>query len=651
MHNHEHHNCCEKDCCHDNHLHGGGNSSCSCGHSHDKDEKSQKITLIRIVVSAILLLIISFLPVDETLKRLLFLIPYFVAGYDILKEAAEGIFNGYIFDENFLMAVATVGAFILGETAEGVFVLIFYQTGELFQSYAVGKSKKNIEKLMDIRPDTAFVEKGGKLVEVRCEDVEIGTEIFVSPGERIPLDGRVLSGNGEIDLSALTGESVPESVSEGESVFSGTVNLTGVLKIKTEKSFSQSTAAKIIELISSANEKKAKSEKFITGFSKVYTPVVCALALILAVIPPLALGGDFKTWVVRALSFLVISCPCALVMSIPMSFFGGIGAGSKNGILIKGSDSLQRMSSVKTVVFDKTGTLTKGSFEVTEIKSTTTEKSELLKYAAYSEAYSSHPLATAIKKSYGEEIDLNKITEAKEIPGFGTAVKAFGKSIAAGNIKLMETFGISFPDESKDASAVYVCIDGKYEGVIYLEDTLKKTTVEAVKQLQHAGIKTVMLTGDNKKIAEKIAEKADIDEVYGELLPKDKLKILDKIIETKKAKTFVAFAGDGINDAPSLARSDVGIAMGSLGSDAAIEGADIVLMDDDLKKIGLSMKISRKTMAIVKQNIVFSIGVKLICLILTALGITNMPVAIFADVGVMVLAVLNSMRTLFTETL
>ncbi len=632
---------------HEHHHH----DSCGCGHSHEKDEKSQRLSLIRIILSAALLFVIMALPIDGFPKTLLFLIPYLIAGYDILLEAAEGIFKGKIFDENFLMAVATIGAFLIGETSEGVFVLIFYQTGELFQSYALGKSKKSIDALMDIRPDVAYIQKGGNLSAVKCEEVQIGTEIVVSPGGRIPIDGVITEGESSLDLSALTGESLPKEVGEGTEVFSGSINLSSVLKIKTTKAFSDSTAAKIIELIESAGEKKSKSEKFITRFSKVYTPIVCISALILAVLPPL-LGyfisgeSDFKVWLLRALSFLVISCPCALVMSIPMSFFGGIGAGSKNGILIKSSDVLERLVKTKAFVFDKTGTLTKGQFAATDIEAFGIEKEELLKYSAHAEAHSTHPLATGIRNSYKDKINLSEISEVKEKAGHGVTATVFGKNVAVGSKKLMESLSVTINNGSSDVGSIYVAVNGELKGLITLSDTLKETTKRALNDLKALNTKTVMLTGDSKAIAEKIAKEAGIDEVYSELLPSDKLSILEGIIEKKEENSFVSFVGDGINDAPALTRSDIGIAMGSLGSDAAIEGADVVLMDDDLMKIPLAVKISKKTMKIVKENIVFSIGVKAFCLLLTAFGLASMWLAIFADVGVMVIAVLNAMRAL-----
>lgn len=645
---HTHH---EDQCCCSHSHSEAALPSCSCGHDHCHEERNEKTTVARIAVSSIMLFsLILFLP-ENSFSFLLFLIPYFIIGYDILKEAFEGIIKGRIFDENFLMTVATIGAFILGEYAEGVFVLIFYQTGELFQRLALGKSKKSIEKLMEINPDTAFVEKNGRLFETPCEKVAVGTVITVSPGERIPIDGIITEGETSIDLSSLTGESLPVFAGKGYEALSGSINLTGVIKIKTTKAYSQSTASKIIELMEKSGEKKAKSEKFITRFSRVYTPFVCISALLVALIPPLCslvlnTNADFSLWLMRGLTFLVISCPCALVMSVPLSFFGGIGTLSRKGVLVKSSEALERLKNADAVIFDKTGTLTNGAFEVTDIVAYEADRDTLLKYAAYCEAHSNHPLAEAVKRAYGKEIDLTEISDYKETAGIGVSATVFSKKLSAGSFRLLEKLGIE-PSESGNAETViYVCKENNCIGEIYLSDTLKKSAVSTLSYLKKKGVKTYILTGDNEETAKKIAEEAGADEVYANLLPEDKLRILENIIEKKGKDSFVAFLGDGINDAPCLARADIGIAMGALGSDAAIESADIVLTDDNLEKLPLAFSVSGKTVRIVKENIVFSLFVKALCLILSLFRITNMWISIFADVGVMMLAVVNALRNM-----
>lgn len=643
-HNHSHSE--SGHCCCDTAL-----PSCSCGHDHCHEERNEKMTILRIVISAVLLFALMILKIESSFSFLLFLIPYFIIGYDILKEAFEGIIKGRVFDENFLMAVATVGAFILGEYAEGVFVLIFYQTGELFQRLALGKSKKSIEKLMEINPDIAFIEKDGRLFEIPSEQVQVGTVITVSPGERIPIDGIITEGESSIDLSSLTGESLPVFAGKGYEALSGSINLSGVLKIKTTKAYSQSTASKIIELMEKSGEKKAKSEKFITRFSRAYTPFVCISALLVAFIPPLCslilnTNADFSLWLMRGLTFLVISCPCALVMSVPLSFFGGIGTLSRKGVLVKSSEALEKLKSVNTVVFDKTGTLTEGSFKVTDIVAYETDKATLLKYAAYCEAHSSHPLSVAVRKAYGKEIDLAEISDYKETAGVGVSAKAFSKNLSAGNFRLLEKLGIETDEKCNTETVIYLCEENRCLGEIYLSDTLKENAKDTVSFLKGKGINVCILTGDRKKTAKKIAEQVGADEVYANLLPEDKLKILEDIMDKKEKGSFTAFLGDGINDAPCLARCDVGIAMGSLGSDAAIESADLVLTDDNLEKLPLAFSVSEKTVKIVKENIVFSLSVKALCLILSLFGIANMWLSIFADVGVMMLAVLNALRTM-----
>lgn len=624
--------------------------------------KKQKKVLIRIIIASVLIILLKlvfhFVNVNKYVELIAFLVPYFIIGYDILKKAVYGIFNRQVFDENFLMAIATVGAIALGEYVEGTAVMLFYQIGELFQSYAVGKSRKNITALMDIRPDYANIEVDGKLEQVDPDDVEVGSVIVVKPGEKIPIDGIVVEGSSTLNTSALTGESVPRSAKEGEEVISGCVNLTGLLKIKTDKEFGDSTVSKILDLVENSSMKKSRSENFITRFAKVYTPAVCIGALALAVIPPivnLVMGNssEWSKWLIRALTTLVISCPCALVISIPLSFFGGIGGASSRGILIKGSNYLEILSKAKYIVCDKTGTLTKGVFEVTDVVTANSyQKEELLKLAAYAESYSTHPISKSIRNAYNKNIDTNVISDIEEISGHGVCADIKGRKILAGNKKLMEQYGIdttptqSFIDK-KTGTLVYVSIDGVYAGCIIISDIIKPTSAKAVKDLKKAGVKkVVMLTGDSKKVADAVGKQIGVDVVKSELLPADKVFEVEKLLDEKEKNEVLAFVGDGINDAPVLSRADIGIAMGALGSDAAIEAADIVLMDDDPSKIATAMNISAKTLKIVHQNIVFALMVKFICLFLGAIGIANMWIAIFADVGVMVLAVLNATRCL-----
>ena len=624
--------------------------------------KKQKKVLIRIIIASVLIILLKlvfhFVNVNKYVELIAFLVPYFVIGYDILKKAVYGIFNRQVFDENFLMAIATVGAIALGEYVEGTAVMLFYQIGELFQSYAVGKSRKNITALMDIRPDYAKIEVDGKLEQVDPDDVEVGSVIVVKPGEKIPIDGIVVEGSSTLNTSALTGESVPRSAKEGEEVISGCVNLTGLLKIKTDKEFGDSTVSKILDLVENSSMKKSRSENFITRFAKVYTPAVCIGALALAVIPPvvnLVTGNssEWSKWLIRALTTLVISCPCALVISIPLSFFGGIGGASSRGILIKGSNYLEILSKAKYIVCDKTGTLTKGVFEVTDVVTANSyQKEELLKLAAYAESYSTHPISKSIRNAYKKDIDTNVISDIEEISGHGVCADIKGRKILAGNKKLMEQYGIdttptqAFIDK-KTGTLVYVSVDGVYAGCIIISDIIKPTSAKAVKDLKKAGVKkVVMLTGDSKKVADAVGKQIGVDVVKSELLPADKVFEVEKLLDEKEKNEVLAFVGDGINDAPVLSRADIGIAMGALGSDAAIEAADIVLMDDDPSKIATAMNISAKTLKIVHQNIVFALMVKFICLFLGAIGIANMWIAIFADVGVMVLAVLNATRCL-----
>ena len=620
--------------------------------------KKQKKMLTRIIIAAVLLVILSFLPVDGYLKMALYMVPYLVIGYDILKKAWKGILNKQVFDENFLMAVATIGAIVLGDYKEGVAVMLFYQIGELFQSYAVGKSRRNISELMDIRPDYANIEVDGNLEQVDPDEVEIGTIIVVQPGEKVPIDGIVTEGKSTLNTSALTGESVPRDISVGEEVISGCINLSGVLKIQTTKEFGESTVSKILDLVENSSSKKSKSENFISKFAKYYTPAVCYGALALAILPPLVrllfMGAspEWGDWIYRALTFLVISCPCALVISIPLSFFAGIGGASNQGVLVKGSNYLETLSQTKCVVFDKTGTMTRGVFEVSGIHHNEMEDAKLLEYAALAECSSSHPISKSLQKAYNKSIDRNRVTDIEEISGHGVVAKVDGITVAAGNEKLMEKLGISYVSCSHVGTIVHLALDGKYAGHILISDVIKPHAKEAIKELKKAGVtKTVMLTGDRKNVADAVASELGIKEVYSELLPADKVAKVEELLANKEEKDKLAFVGDGINDAPVLSRADIGIAMGALGSDAAIEAADIVLMDDDPLKISKAIKIAKKCIRIVYENIYFAIGIKVLCLILGALGIANMWMAIFADVGVMVIAVLNAIRTLFLKNL
>ena len=616
--------------------------------------KKQKKVLIRIIVAAVLVLIVKFLPIEnQYVKLALFMVPYLIIGYDILKKAFLGIIHGEVFDENFLMAVATVGAIILGEYLEGVAVMLFYQIGELFQSYAVGKSRRNITQLMDIRPDYANIEVDGRLEQVDPDEVSIGSVITVQPGEKIPLDGVVVEGTASLNTSALTGESLPREVKEGDEVISGCVNMSGVLKIRTTKEFGESTVSRILDLVENSSMKKSRSENFITRFARYYTPAVCYGALALALLPPiinLIMGNpaNWAQWVTRALTTLVISCPCALVISIPLSFFGGIGGASAKGILVKGSNYLEALSQTKYVVCDKTGTLTKGVFEVTHIEAANGMKEdELLKLAAYVESYSNHPISKSLKEAYGKEIDTSKVSEVEEISGHGVTAKVDGRQVAAGNVKLMKQMGIAYSTPTQVGTEVHVAVDGEYAGYILISDVVKPNAKAAVAGLKAAGVKkVVMLTGDAKRVADAVASQLGVDVVKSELLPADKVTEVEKLLAEKDEKDKLAFVGDGINDAPVLSRADLGIAMGALGSDAAIEAADIVLMDDDPAKIATAMNISRKTLRIVHQNIVFALAVKFLCLALGAIGFVNMWWAIFADVGVMIIAVLNATRAL-----
>lgn len=617
----------------------------------------QKKILYRIIISLVLLaadiILTHFLSLNIIIEVALYLIPYFIIGYDILLKSFKGIKNRQIFDENFLMAVATIGAMLLGDFKEGVAVMLFYQIGELFQSVAVGKSRKNISALMDIRPDYANIYEDGKLTKVDPDDVEIGSVIVVNAGEKIPIDGVIIKGSTTLNTVALTGESVPRTAKEGDEALSGCINMSGTIEIKTTKEFGESTVSKILDLVENSSMKKSRSENFITRFAKIYTPAVCYSALALAILPPvisLIIGRDamWQEWIIRALTFLVISCPCALVISIPLSFFGGIGCASSNGILVKGSNYLEALSNTKYIVFDKTGTLTKGVFEVTNIEPASGfSNDELLEYAAYAESGSSHPISLSLKKAYGKDIELSKVSDIEEISGHGVKAEYEGHKIAAGNLKLMKKEGIAVSTGNYSGTVVYVAADGKFAGVIVISDIVKPGVKEALSNLKKHGIKkTVMLTGDSASAANAVAQKIGIDEVKSELLPGDKVSQVEKLLGEKQAKENLAFVGDGINDAPVLSRADVGIAMGALGSDAAIEAADIVLMDDDPAKISLAMKISVHTLKIVRENIIFALAVKLVCLVLGALGIANMWLAIFADVGVMVIAVINATRAL-----
>lgn len=625
--------------------------------------KKQKKMLVRIIISLILVVVFSGLPIDEHqkfgtyLRFGLFMIPYLIIGHDILKKALKGIRNKQVFDENFLMAVATIGAILLGDYTEGTAVMLFYQIGELFQGYAVGKSRRNISELMDIRPDYANVEQDGKLEQVDPDEVEIGTIIVVQPGEKVPIDGVITEGTSTLNTSALTGESLPRNAKVGDEVISGCINMTGLLKIRTTKEFGESTVSKILELVENSSSRKSKSENFISKFAKYYTPAVCYGALALAIIPPIvllimgkpAMWGD---WIYRALTFLVISCPCALVISIPLSFFAGIGGASNQGVLVKGSNYLETLAQTKYVVFDKTGTMTQGVFEVSGIHHNEMADEKLIEYAALAECSSSHPISKSLQKAYGKPIDRNRVTDIEEISGNGVIAKVDGVSIAAGNAKLMKRLGISYQECHHVGTVVHMAVDGKYAGHILISDIVKPHAKEAIAELKKAGItKTIMLTGDSKRVADQVAADLGIQEVYSELLPADKVSKVEELLSKKTEKEKLAFVGDGINDAPVLSRADIGIAMGALGSDAAIEAADIVLMDDDPLKISKAIKIARKCIRIVYENIYFAIGIKVLCLILGALGIANMWMAIFADVGVMIIAVLNAIRSLFVKKL
>ena len=626
--------------------------------------KKQKKMLIRIILAAVMVIVFNFIPLEGLPRLILYLAAYLVIGYDILRKAWKGILNRRMFDENFLMAIATVGAFALaiysrsGDYNEAIAVMLFYQIGELFQSYAVGKSRRNISALMDIRPDYANIERDGKLEQVDPDEVEIDSVIVVQPGEKVPLDGIVLEGNSTLNTSALTGESLPRDVKQGDEIISGCINMTGVLKIRTTKEFGESTVSKILELVENSSSRKSKSEDFISKFARIYTPAVCYGALALALLPPLVqmlfLGGtaQWGTWIYRALTFLVISCPCALVISIPLSFFAGIGGASKEGGLIKGSNYMETLSKTKYVVFDKTGTLTKGVFEVTAIHHNEMDEKELLEYAALAECASSHPISKSLQKAYGQEIERNRVSDIQEISGHGVVTKVDGHEVAAGNSKLMKKLGVEYKDCHKVGTIIHIAVDGKYEGHIVISDVLKPHAEEVVSRLRKAGVKkTVMLTGDARAVAEQAAKALGIDEVYSELLPGDKVEKVEALLKQKTEKEKLAFVGDGINDAPVLTRADIGIAMGALGSDAAIEAADVVLMDDDPLKISKAIKISRKCLNIVYQNIAFALVIKFGCLALGAVGIANMWFAIFADVGVMILAVLNAIRALRVHNL
>lgn len=620
--------------------------------------KKQKKVLIRILVSAALMVILTLLPLDGYLRLGLCLIPYLIIGYDILKKALKGIKNKQVFDENFLMAVATVGAILLGKYTEGVAVMLFYQIGEWFQSYAVGKSRRNISELMDIRPDYANVEREGQLEKVDPDEVEIGTIIVVQPGEKIPIDGVVVEGKATLNTSALTGESIPREANVGDEVISGCINMTGVLKIQTIREFEESTVSKILDLVENSSWKKSRSENFISKFARYYTPAVCYGALALAVLPPLVrlfilqMPAQWGSWIYRSLTFLVISCPCALVISIPLSFFAGIGGASNAGVLVKGSNYLETLSKTKYVVFDKTGTLTKGIFEVSGVHHNKVEEAKILEYAALAESFSNHPISRSLKNAYGRPVNQSRVTDVEEISGNGVIAKVDGETVAAGNDKLMKRLGISFMECHHAGTVVHIAVNGEYAGHILISDEVKEHSKEAIQALKKAGIKQiVMLTGDARKAAVQVAEKIGVDQVYSELLPADKVAKVEELLECKGEKEKLAFVGDGINDAPVLSRADIGVAMGALGSDAAIEAADIVLMDDDPLKMVKAIRIAKKCLRIVYENIYFAIGIKVICLILGAVGIANMWLAIFADVGVMVIAVLNAIRALFVKNL
>ena len=620
--------------------------------------KKQKKMLVRILITAVMLIVLNFIPITGVWQLLAYVAAYLVIGYDILRKAGKGILNGRAFDENFLMALATLGAFFLaiwtksGDYVEGIAVMLFYQIGELFQSYAVGKSRKNISALMDIRPDYANIEADGQLTQVDPDEVTVGSIIVVQPGEKVPLDGVVVEGAASLNTSALTGESLPRDVKEGDEIISGCIDMSGVLKIRTTKAFGESTVSKILDLVENASSRKSRSEAFISRFAKVYTPAVCAAALALAVLVPLGrmlagLDAGWTDWVYRALSFLVVSCPCALVISIPLSFFAGIGGASREGVLIKGSNYLEALSEAKIVVFDKTGTLTQGVFEVTAVHHSPMDEAQLLEYAALAECASSHPISKSLQKAYGKEIDRSRVTDIEELSGHGITATVDGHAVAAGNSKLMKKLGIEYHDCHSTGTIIHMAVDGQYAGHIVISDIIKPHSKEAIEQLKRAGVrKTVMLTGDAKRVADSVAAELSVDEVRSELLPGDKVAEVEKLLAAKGKNEMLAFVGDGINDAPVLTRADIGIAMGAMGSDAAIEAADIVLMDDDPLQIAKAIQISRKCIGIVRQNIVFSLVVKFGCLALVAFGAANMWAAIFADVGVMVLAVLNAIRAL-----
>lgn len=620
--------------------------------------KKQKKMLVRILITAVMLIALHFIPITGIPQLLAYVAAYLVIGYDILRKAGKGILNGRAFDENFLMALATLGAFFLaiwtksGDYVEGIAVMLFYQIGELFQSYAVGKSRKNISALIDIRPDYANIEADGQLTQVDPDEVPVGSMIVVQPGEKVPLDGVIVEGTASLNTSALTGESLPRDVKEGDEIISGCIDMSGVLKIRTTKAFGESTVSKILDLVENASSRKSRSEAFISRFAKIYTPAVCAAALALAVLVPLGrmlagLDANWTDWIYRALSFLVVSCPCALVISIPLSFFAGIGGASKEGILIKGSNYLEALSEAKIVVFDKTGTLTRGVFEVTAVHHSPMDEAQLLEYAALAECASSHPISKSLQKAYGKEIDRSRVTDIEELSGHGITATVDGHVVAAGNSKLMNKLGVEYHDCHSTGTIIHMAVDGQYAGHIVISDVVKPHSKEAIEQLKRAGVqKTVMLTGDAKRVADSVAAELGVDEVRSELLPGDKVAEVEKLLAAKSKKDMLAFVGDGINDAPVLTRADIGIAMGAMGSDAAIEAADIVLMDDDPLQIAKAIKISRKCIGIVRQNIVFSLVVKFGCLALVAFGVANMWAAIFADVGVMVLAVLNAIRAL-----
>lgn len=620
--------------------------------------KKQKKMLVRILITAVMLIALHFIPITGIPQLLAYVAAYLVIGYDILRKAGKGILNGRAFDENFLMALATLGAFFLaiwtksGDYVEGIAVMLFYQIGELFQSYAVGKSRKNISALMDIRPDYANIEADGQLTQVDPDEVPVGSMIVVQPGEKVPLDGVIVEGTASLNTSALTGESLPRDVKEGDEIISGCIDMSGVLKIRTTKAFGESTVSRILDLVENASSRKSRSEAFISRFAKIYTPAVCAAALALAVLVPLGrmltgLDANWTDWIYRALSFLVVSCPCALVISIPLSFFAGIGGASKEGILIKGSNYLEALSEAKIVVFDKTGTLTRGVFEVTAVHHSPMDEAQLLEYAALAECASSHPISKSLQKAYGKEIDRSRVTDIEELSGHGITATVDGHAVAAGNSKLMNKLGVEYHDCHSTGTIIHMAVDGQYAGHIVISDVVKPHSKEAIEQLKRAGVqKTVMLTGDAKRVADSVAAELGVDEVRSELLPGDKVAEVEKLLAAKSKKDMLAFVGDGINDAPVLTRADIGIAMGAMGSDAAIEAADIVLMDDDPLQIAKAIKISRKCIGIVRQNIVFSLVVKFGCLALVAFGVANMWAAIFADVGVMVLAVLNAIRAL-----